>query len=367
MDLPNEDYTIDSFHAYLRKISNQFSQQLKLVCLVTFFPDEKSSKSILTVEQLFRRQQFEVQKRGMIHEFSTFIVDKKTGEKLRIKLYGYLSPDTHVLKCFTTDKTDDLERVLDDVVNAGGLYYLWINPTAFEELKDKLLAYPGTAITSFTASRIPSTRLSSRVRPEIKRTVTYYGEDGEETLQELKFQYGVVADVIRFRVPAHADFQISRKGVLTYNTGDFGFVIKTSDLAIDLALQSKGIFDSSRVVTIPLRTARKSLELNQFTPWMIEFQREIESDDLERLFTELQHERFAVYNSIVLKGSLHGEGTILDEVYRTTFTISVNSQRMMISPRYDTSSESFLRFFRAVVERFDPNARALAPVESQLG
>src|SRR5207247_6521036 len=106
-----------------------------------------------------------------------------------------------VLKCFTTDKTDDVERALNDVVDAGGLYYLWINPTAFEELKDKLLVYPGTTITNFTSSRVPSTTLSSRIRPDIKRTVTYYGDDGEETLQELKYQYGVVPDVIRFRVP----------------------------------------------------------------------------------------------------------------------------------------------------------------------
>ncbi len=367
MEVPNEDYTISSFHAFLRKISTQYSQQLKLVCLVTFFPSGRSIQPSPTVDQLFRRQKFEVQKKGVIHEFSTFLVDKKTGEKLVIKLHCYLSPDNQILKCFTTDKSDEVERVLDDVVDAGGLYYLWINPTAFDELKDKLLVYPGTAITSFTGSRVPSTTLPSRVRPDVKRTVTYYGDDGEETLQELKFQYGVVADVIRFRIPTHADLQISRKGIFTYNSGDFDFVIKSSDLAVDLALRSKGLFDSSRVATVPLRTARRSLELNQFTPWMIEFNRDIESDDLEQLFTELQHSKFAVYNSIILKGSLHGEGTVLDEIYRTIFTVTVDSKRMAIAPRYDTSSESFLRFFRTVVERFDPSARAIAPVEPQLG
>src|SRR6266566_4059038 len=315
MEVPNEDYTISSFHAFLRKVSTQYSQQLKLVCLVTFFPSGRSIQPSPTVDQLFRRQKFEVQKKGVIHEFSTFLVDKKTGEKLVIKLHCYLSPDNQILKCFTTDKSDEVERVLHDV----------------------------------------------------KRTVTYYGDDGEETLQELKFQYGVVADVIRFRIPTHADLQISRKGIFTYNSGDFDFVIKSSDLAVDLALRSKGLFDSSRVATVPLRTARRSLELNQFTPWMIEFNRDIESDDLEQLFTELQHSKFAVYNSIILKGSLHGEGTVLDEIYRTIFTVTVDSKRMAIAPRYDTSSESFLRFFRTVVERFDPSARAIAPVEPQLG
>src|SRR6266487_5839287 len=367
MEVPNEDYTIGSFRAFLRKIANQFSQQLKLVCLVSFFPSGKSAQSYPTVDQLFRRQHFEVRKKGEIHEFTTFLVDKKTEEKLVIKLHCYLSQDNQVLKCFTTDKTDDVERALGDVVNAGGLYYLWINPTAFDELKDKLLAYPGTAITSFTGSRVPTTTLPSRVRPDVKRTVTYYGDDGEDTLQELKFQYGVVPDVIRFRVPTHADLQISRKGVFTYNSGDFDFVLKSSDLAVDLALRSKGLFDLSRVATVPLRTAKRNLELNQFTPWMIEFDREIELDDLEQLFAELQHDKFAVYNSIILKGSLHSEGTVLDEVYRTIFTVTVDSKRMTIAPRYDTSSESFLRFFRTVVERFDPNARATAPVEPHLG
>src|SRR5712692_8483316 len=363
MELPLDNYTLDSFHAYLRTISRQYSQQLKLVCLVTYFPGTPQPDCLQLVEELFRRRNFDVRRKGAVSEFSTFLIDAKTREKISIRLYGYLTHHDQVLKCFTTDKTDLLDQALRSVVNARGIYYLWINPVTFEELKDKLLSYPGTSITNFTASRVASTKFPSHVRPSAERTVIYYGDDGEETLQELKYQYGVIPDVIRFDVPHHADLQISRKGIFIYNGGQFEFVNEASDTAIELALRSKAIFDASRVSIISLNTARKSFELNQFTPWIIEFGREINPDDLEKLFSELQTDKFAIYNSIILKGSLHGEGTVLDEIYRTIFTLTIDNNRVIISPRYDTSSESFLRFFRTIADRFDPNAKALAPVD----
>lgn len=367
MNLPDEHYTIETFHKFLLSNARQYLQQLKLVCLVVYFPSLKNIEPLTIVDQLFRKNEFEIREKGEIRQYSRAFIDPKTGNRITVILYCYVDSSDGILKCFTTNKTEDVERFLNGVVDEGGLYYLWINPESFEDLRHKLLSYPSTTITYFSASRPESTRLPAEIRPDEGRTLVYYSDDGDATLPELRKLYGVVADIIRFRIPGHADVQISRRGFFTYYGGDFDFILEVSKIAIDLALRSKGIFDSSRVLTIPFSTAGKKLELNQFNAWIIEFARQLDANEVNQLFAELRHDDFAVYNSIVLAGSLHGEGTIYDEIYRTIFTVSVQPTRIVVSPRYNTSSESFVRFFRSVTERFDPNATAKGPIEQNLG
>ncbi len=301
---------------------------------------------------------------GEIRQLSTSYVDPETGQVIPVKYYCYLSQDTQILRCFTTATSDDIEKTLEPVTEGPGLYHLWMNPSAFRELMNWILGKRGAKATYFVASRVSPVSLDAKIRPDDKRTIVYYGDDAEDTLNEHEYHYGVIPNTVRMHVPEFGDLQINARGIFAYFGGDMEFLFETSKRAIDLVLRTKKIIDSSRVDVVPLKTSDKELELIHLTPWRIELERFLDSNEFQELLQQLEASDFAVYNSIIMEGSLHAESTILDEIKRTIFTFTADNHTIYISPRYDSSFESFFRFYQTIVERFDSGARCASQVEA---
>ena len=341
----------------MKSNSKNFSRRLKLVCLFSAFNDWEEPSQILTLSRLFESRGFEIKAMGEIRQLSTSYVDPETDQVVPVKYYCHLSQDTQILRCFTTAMSDDIESTLDPATEGPGLYHLWMNPRAFRELMNSILGKRGARATYFVASRVSPVSLDAKIRPEGRRTIMYYGDDAQDSLNEYEYQYGVIPNTVRLRVPGIGDLQITARGIFTYFGGDMEFVLETSNRAIDLVLRTKKIIDSSRLEVVSLKTSDKELELFQLTPWRIELERSLDASEFRELFEQLEASKFAVYNSIIMEGSLHAESTILDELKRTIFTFTADSHTISISPRYESSFESFFRFYETIVERFDSGAR----------
>jgi len=295
---------------------------------------------------------------GEIRELSTSYTDPETQQIIPVKFYCHLSQESQILRCFTTATTNDIEKTLFLATEEPGLYHLWISPQVFEDVKHWILSHRGAKATYFVATRVSSMSFDAKIRPEVeRRTMIYFGDDAQETLDETRYQYGVMPDTMKFQVPGVGSLQVNKRGTFSYFGGEMNFLIETSDLAINRVLRTKKIIDSSKVEVVALRTAKKKLELTQLRPWTIELERPIGPEELEDLFRELESSKFAVYNSIIMKGSLYSESTILDEIKKTVFTVTADGHRISISPRYQSSFESFFRFYQTVVERFDSGAQ----------
>jgi hypothetical protein len=357
MEVPQRNFTVESFHAWLKEKAKDYSRRLKLVCLFSTFSDWEDPSQVLSLKRLLERRGFTVKAMGEIRELSTSYVEPVTDRTVQVKFYCHVSRDTQILRCFTTARGADVKKTLSPVTEQPGLYDLWINPVAFDEIKKVILSRPGARVTRFVARRVSSMSLDARIRPEMGRTMIYFGDDAEQTLEESTYQYGVIPDAMRFRVPGVGNLQIGRRGTFSYFGGEMSFLLETSDLAIDRVLRTKRIIDSSRIEVVPLKTASRELELIQFKPWTIELGRPIGAEELGDLFRELEASKFAVYNSIIMKGSLHAESTILDELKLTVFTVMANTHRISVSPRYQSTFESFYRFYQTIVEKFDSRAR----------
>jgi len=66
----------------------------------------------------------------------------------------------------------------------------------------------------------------------------------------------------------------------------------------------------------------------------------------------------------MVEGSLRFDATVVDETKKSIFEISATKDRMIVSPRYETQFDSFLRFLETVVENFDPNATCKGAYEA---
>jgi hypothetical protein len=150
--------------------------------------------------------------------------------------------------------------------------------------------------------------------------------------------------------------QISARGIFTYMGGELDFLLSFSEKAIEIALAVRRILESSKLDLVSIKMARKELKVPYMIPWIVDFSQPLDPSAFEILMEELAKNRFTLYNYIMVKGSLRFDSTVVDEQKKSIFEISATKDRMLISPRHETSFDSFLRFLETIVENFDPNA-----------
>lgn len=356
MEVPARSYTLDSFYSWLDDSASDFARRIKLVVLLSSSHSWNESSHLPTLEDLLRRQGFALRAMGEIKEISTTYKDPETDREIEVKFYCHLEKETQILRCFTSAKKKDIAKTIIPLTERPGLHRLWIDPRTFREIERRILQRPGAKVTQFSAARRSSLSPDARIRPETPRRVSYRGADAQETLEETAYQYGVIPELISFSIPGIGSLQISKNGAFSFSGEEMSFLDEISEIAINHVLSTKRIIDSSRIEPLQMKTARKELELFHLRPWTIEFGRTIGAEEVEDLFQELESTKFVVYNSVIMKGSLHAECTILDEVKQTVFTITTDDQRISLSPRYQSSFESFFRFYQTVVEKFDSGA-----------
>jgi hypothetical protein len=304
---------------------------------------------------------FQVKRLGGIRELTGTYESPETKQSVTVKYYAHLNPDNQILTCFTQATREQMQATIDPLTDLVGIYYLWISPVAFDEIKKGIFSeHPYTKIPFFSADRYPSLGLSAKLRPEFKRTFTYYGDDGRETLEELRYYYGVLPRSVEFRIPGLVDFRINYRGVFHYNSGSLEHMFQYANKTAGLVLEVRRILGDSKLEIRAIETATKQLLVPYVIPWRIEFKRHLEVSDVELLMEELERNRFAVYNSVVTEGSVRFDGTVFDEQKSSVFMISSDGHRMIVSPRYQNSFDSFLRFYETIAENFDPEASCVA-------
>jgi hypothetical protein len=356
MKIPFANYSIESFYKVLTSRPEEF-RMMKILCLNAYFKSWAPPDKFLTLDGIFRKHGFSLRQMGEIMELETTYVDPETEETVPVTYYAYLSPEDQILRCFTMASTREIEKTIEPLSVESGLYHLWISPSAFEQIKNVILSErPHTKITFFSATRKPSMGFRGKIRPDVERTIMYYGDDGKETLEELKYYYGVVPRTIEFHIPGIVDMQIAARGIFTYLRGELDFLLNFSERAIEIALEVRRILERSRLDTVSVRTARKELKVPYMVPWIVDFSQPLDSSGCEILMEELSKNQFTLYNHIMVEGSLRFDATVVDETKKSIFEISATKDRMIVSPRYETQFDSFLRFLETVVENFDPNA-----------
>lgn len=361
MNIPQKEYTLDSFTQML-VATPEALPNLKARYFLTSFRDWGDDRAY-TITGMFRNHNFQLKQLGDIRELSTSYEIPETKQFVRVKYYAHLNPETQVLVCFTQATGAQMERTIDSISRFIGVYDLWISPVAFDEIKRTiLLEYPYTKIPFFSADRHSSSGLSAKIRPEYKRTFQYHGDDGRETLEELRYYYGVLPRSIQFRIPGVTDFQINHRGTFNYYGGDLNRMFDHAERAVNLVLQVRRILEQSKLQVLDIETARKHLKVPYVIPWRIDFKRELSVTDAEVLVEAIQKNGFAVYNSVISQGSTFLDGTVYDEQKKSVFAMSSDSRRMVVAPRYRNSFDSFLRFYETITENFDPEAICAAAI-----
>jgi hypothetical protein len=362
MRISERQHTFESFINELVTSGVEPGDRLRVVCY--FSSEAEWDRATLvhpSIIELFGSNNVEVGNLGEIKKLVTHYKDSVTSNTITVTYFAYLHRDTRLLMCFTKATKIDVEQTLDKIVERNpGLYYAFIGPSTLNKVQSLILeTHPGAFISYFTARRNRKAALKSEVRPEYERTIQYRGKDGKESLEELKYAYGVAPRSIHFEIPGFAEYHISSVGHLAIAKGNENarrYLLELTDFTMKDSMVARRIIESADFQLIPIETQRKTMLFPKLKPWLIKFGSPIDIKDGENLIEILQNSNFDVFNHVLAQGSLRLNGMISDRSKNAIFTIDANSERMVIAPLQDLPFDSFLRFYQIIVENFDPKA-----------
>lgn len=280
--------------------------------------------------------------------------------------YYVIEEDKGLLLFFTTATQEDYERTLEArLKKTRGMTQLWSEPAVFDRQWNYLLNQTGGYIYRFMSRRFSMDNPLGSLRPSYHRRFNYTGDDGTLVMQELREMYGVLPQSIYLRAAGGLRLHVTNEGLFS-----------SSWIALEAIDFFFGMLDLMRPYVDEVRETSQGMhyeiEPTQGTthvgPRTVDIQAgviqlsepQLTAESLGHLKDELTEEyNFSVIDEQLIQGSLGFSATIVDEQKGSVFNISANEAKIVLVPKYSPTFESFLRFYRAVAEVTDPDAKFL--------
>lgn len=260
------------------------------------------------------------------------------------------------LFCFYTSSTrEGYEKTLRRIIRrTRGMAQMWIRPEIFENIKDFVIKHDKTKIEGFLSLSSRNEQVEARVRPFVKRRIRYRGSDGNDAVNELKSWYGVSPVSLDF-IHKKSKFQITHEGLFTLKHFDknvFEILDETIELIREEQIKQKDIalklkFETS--TTDNIKTAY--LESGKIHFKTIHF----EDEDAHTMISKFAS-NFAFIDIYSKQDVSDFSATVVDKNKGSVFDISIDESNIIIVPKFQTTYETFLNFYREVVETFDHKA-----------
>jgi hypothetical protein len=337
--------------SFLKDNYGYFGSNLRILGLIT-------DKSMAELQELFKSYDMDCELSGEILQCSFKVADSNKKIK-KVEFFCNLKEDNGSLQIFTFMSSNEMYYLEKIINNSHGIHYLWISPKTLDEIKNKIIdTYSETSITHFTAKRFDNMKERCEIRPGFKRSFRYGGEDGRDTLQELRKNYGVLPRTIQFKIPTVAEFKISFKGSFTFNSGDLDYVISLFQYALEQILSTKHILESSIYKRIVEKRKYRDVQFDEIKPVSIELSSAMDAKAANELINLINNsEDFFPMNETVLEGSLYFTSTLIDKNKNESFIINSTGNEITIIKDASTSFASLLRFYQFIVERMDVDAK----------
>lgn len=300
---------------------------------------------------------FSVKKQGEFYYLSTTYT--KYRRKFEVHLYLYEYEETGMPIIFTLNSSEDIRRKAKPVIaGSGGIYPLWIPPNDMDAISDEILHIEGCRLTRFIGEKFGEEAHSQQERrPEFERRQEYSGDDAAQTLEEAKVDYGITPTKLEFEIPTKASFTLGNEGEIVMNSGNanFSFDDIVIDMVVSRVAEMNDQIQSSKLDVVE----KEGIEVFDKQSLEIQLDNDLEYEDADNLITSLKSESFYPYNTSAEQGSLLLTSRIIDEENGGMFSLTTDGQQLSVLPKHGSSFDSVMRFYRFVVEKFDPNAHLL--------
>jgi hypothetical protein len=298
-----------------------------------------------------------------------FSIEKQSGDlyllnsrKLDVPYYVYVSEEFPIFLT-TGRKTQDFPETIDAYLKAErNIGRMWISKTDMEDLRQQIIReYPEVIIPYFTASRSKHSEIQARRRPRHKRTIQYYGNDGRETFEEMKYEYGVLPTNLKFQRANEFKLRVTTRGVFTIKDGGLEEVFEVIEDSIERLKEVKNAIDDSGFT---FRTnkfnERRTMPLSR--PWAIQLSESLDGADArqfedEEALNEWEFDLGDIDYSFI-EGRSYFSAEFVDERTLGKTILRSKDGAIRVYPREETGIDQSLRVFEFLNDQIDPNSYA---------
>lgn len=290
------DFTFERFVEWLKLFYKQTNEEIRILAYITSLRSEE-------LFNFMKRFGFDVVLHGDIAELNASNLHiRESTESHHYSMnakpstsvyYCYHDYERNLFLCFTSDALEETDKTIGRFVQQRkGITPLWISPTVFDEIKNKIVRQNEDSIISeFHASRF-RLNFEEVVRANYDRYFRYTGDDGRYTLNELTRAYGVLPTSLKFIIPKVCKFWITNKGKFTFIHGDIDYLFDVINDILSNILKDKSLVDKATIEFIPVNMGKKEVKLPRVVPLEIVFSREIDYSEIEKLVDNMRGEDF---------------------------------------------------------------------------
>jgi hypothetical protein len=263
-----------------------------------------------------------------------------------------------LLMFFTVSTNDAYDKTLRAKIDEiHGLHEMWIKPDAFEGIRKHLVVAKKCGIVKFLAERKHGDATPEQVKESAERHVQYRTtnpQDGVLRLEEMKYDLGVRPISIEYSLDTNR-FQITEEGMFHLKS-----VSKISfDLMDEVIEKIREEEKSMRDIAQGLKFEPELIDEIESRGNIVEsgkltLDRELDVEAANQIIK--QFKRFTFINPRIEAGSLIFSSTVIDRQKGSVFALSATENNIILIPRYKSTFESFLLFYKDVVEQIDSKA-----------
>ena len=360
MRVPDREYSLKEFHRYLVDQSDEVfaddkrKRWLKIYCLLV--SDQGWQDRLFAANEITRLGEvlkIEPSTTPIGSDDSDSDLENSNPEPERYYIAEYCPG---LLLMYTTANNDEYQKDLGRRIDrCRGVTQMWMKPDLFETLWKGILERSGGYAYFFTASRSSFDAVRCKIRPECKRRLNYTGRDAIQTMQEMQESYGVLPEIVYLQADQDLKLHIRNDGLfaareISANALNL-FFTHLDEIKEDILRMWK----TSNQFNFELVREAAGLQLASVNAGRIKLNaKELDSVAFSRMKDNL--EGFSIIDAHLETGSFSLTATVIDERKNSVFDISATESQILIVPKFRTTQESFIRFYKEIVETIDESA-----------
>lgn len=262
-----------------------------------------------------------------------------------------------LLLFYTASKDWDYEHSLKRFIRETiGLGQMWLGPEQFENIFLYMMDKYRARIKRFFARRDFGETLPTKVGRDVPRRIYWGAEDSFETIFELKEQYGVRPTSVLMQLK-DGMMQLNNDGMFVLTRMNYGLFQVFDEAMSYLIKEETRLTTTSQSVRLEIEKVETGLgelvvpQLSTGTVLLSEAR--LGASDVDKI---MESSKFDFLDSSAEEGSFSWIATAIDREKKSVFGISSDEKSIHLVPRYGTTFESFLDFYRQIVEEVDPKA-----------
>ena len=274
-----------------------------------------------------------------------------------VEAYLSFDEDTGLLFLYTDQrKSEEIDNaILPLLQKTKGLHYLYIGPRIIRDLCEEIAEeWESSKVTTFIAKRTSGTEIGAKRRPNTRRTINYYGEDGLRALREVERDYGVLPHTVEVHIPSKLRFRVNKEGVFTLKWGELNTLFEYMNTCIRQTLAMKREYDETDFDVLEVRGGE--YEIPESKPATIRLTNRLSVSDIKQIRDRIRDSDYTLLDVFIDESTPTLSAKVFDKEENLFFNIELRSDEMLIYPREKSRMGIFLRFFEFIQSEIDDRA-----------